>query len=82
MKNLSDGGPIAVDIGNNQDYQGWALADQLLRVLTGNEAVADPKVPLTIFNTENVKDIDVSEPESTWYGSFSFKDEFQQLWGL
>jgi ribose transport system substrate-binding protein len=82
MKNLSDGGPITVDIGNNQDYQGWALADQLLRVLTDNEPVADPKVPLTIFNTENVKDIDVSQPESTWYGSFSFKDEFRQLWGL
>jgi ribose transport system substrate-binding protein len=82
MKNLSDGGPITVDIGNNQDYQGWALADQLLRVLTGGEPVADAKVPLTVFNTENVKSIDVSKPESTWYGSFTFKDEFQQLWGL
>jgi ribose transport system substrate-binding protein len=82
MSNLADGGPIKVDIGNNQDYQGWALADQLLRVLTGNDPVADPKVPLTVFNTENIEGIDVTQPESTWYGSFSFKDEFHQLWGL
>ena len=59
-----------------------ALADQALRVLAGQPAVADENVPLRLFTRDDVGTIDPTKDESTWYGSVNPICEYHKLWGL
>jgi ribose transport system substrate-binding protein len=81
MQAMAKGSAIAADVGNPNDWVGYALADQIMRVLAGVEPVEDEMVPLRLFTPDNLGDIDVNGSEASWYGDVDFKAGYQKLWG-
>ncbi|HLH66253.1 MAG TPA: substrate-binding domain-containing protein [Solirubrobacteraceae bacterium] len=79
---LAKPSPLAADIGGPNEWYGVALADQVLRVLTGAPVVASENVPLRLFTRANIGSINVHANEATWYGSVNPICEYHKLWGL
>jgi ribose transport system substrate-binding protein len=77
------GNPLAVDIGSPLAWSGWAIADQSFRLLANQKPVVDEKIPLRTFDRDNIGEIDLSKPESTWYGTkTNYETEYEKLWGV
>jgi len=81
LKIIKDGGPIKADAGELPSWIGYALADQLLRILTGEKPVENENIPIRLFDTTNIASIDLNAPPETWYG-VDFKSAYLKLWGL
>ncbi len=81
MQNLDQGKVVAADVGSPQAWEGWALADQFMRVVTQQEPVADENVGLRMFDSSNVKSIDLTKPEKDWYG-VDFESVYRKMWQL
>lgn len=75
-------GSVAADIGGPQVWLGWATVDQIARALTSAPAVADEMLPHRIFWSGNAADVDLAQPEDTWYGGTDFRSAYKQIWGL
>src|SRR5262249_55617021 len=77
------GNPLSVDIGSPLGWSGWAIADQSFRLLAGQKPLLDEKIPLRTFDRDNIGQIDLSQPESTWYGTkTNYEAEYSKLWGV
>jgi len=74
-------GDVAADMGQPAAWIGWATADQVLRILTGEQPVADAKVPLRLFDKTNIDSVDLSAPSDRWY-NVDFRAGYRELWGL
>jgi hypothetical protein len=77
---LAKPSPLAADVGGPNQWYGFALADQVLRVLIGAAPVADEHVPLRLFTRANIGTINVKADESTWYGTVDFRCMYHKLW--
>jgi ribose transport system substrate-binding protein len=60
-------------------WMGWAVMDQVFRVLSGVPPVADEKVPTRAFTSANVADANPTAPN---YGTADFQGGYLKLWGL
>lgn len=75
--------PLWVDVGSPLEWSGWAIADQSFRVMAKAPLSKNENIPLRIFDKDNIKSIDLSQPESSWYGGATdFKAEYMKLWGV
>jgi ABC-type sugar transport system substrate-binding protein len=74
-------GEVAADVGAPNGWFGFAMADQVMRVMSGASPVPDIKVPLRLFTRENIESIDLGTGEETWYGKVDFPAEYRKLWG-
>jgi ribose transport system substrate-binding protein len=74
--------PLIADVGGANQWYGVALADEVLRVLTGMKPVANEHVPLRLFTPANIKSINVKKDESTWYGKINPICNYHKLWGI
>jgi ABC-type sugar transport system substrate-binding protein len=74
--------PLIADVGGPNQWYGVALADEVLRVLTGAKVVANEHVPLRLFTPGNIKSINVKKDESTWYGKINPICKYHALWGI
>lgn len=81
LKMIRDGGPVAANVGELPAWIGWAVADQLLRVLAGEEPLDDNKVPQRLFDATNVDSVDVDGDPERWFG-VDFQAGYKALWGL
>lgn len=79
---LSKHTPLAADVGGPNQWYGYALADQVLRVLTGTRPVANEHIPLRLFTRSNIRSINISADESTWYGKVNFRCRYHKLWKI
>jgi ribose transport system substrate-binding protein len=79
---VSKNSPLVADVGGPNQWYGVALADQVLRVLTGAPPVKSENVPLRLFTPGNIKSINVAKDEATWYGKVNPICEYHKLWGL
>lgn len=77
---LAKPSPLAADVGGPNQWYGFALADQVLRVLIRAAPVADEHVPLRLFTRANIGSINVKADESTWYGTVNFRCMYHKLW--
>lgn len=82
MKNISDHYVVAGDTGGPNLVQGWAFADEGLRILAGGQPVNDLNIPTRLFDTNNISSIDLSKQESEWYGVGDYVAKFKAQWGL
>jgi ribose transport system substrate-binding protein len=85
MQNMAKGNMIGVDVGSHNTYEGWAYADQAMRLMTGVEPLKDELVPVRVFTEDNVKELTLTpaaEKSGEWYGDPTYKAEFQKLWGV
>jgi ABC-type sugar transport system substrate-binding protein len=61
--------PFKMDIGGVNEWLAYALADNVLRQLSGQPLVKDPKVGVRVFTNENVQNLNVDrENDKEWYG--------------
>ena len=84
LQQVKQQGFIKADMGIDYAYQGWAIADELFRMMLGQPPV-EGKAPQRLFTKENIGEIKLTpEAEATgeWYGSTEFRDMFTKLWGL
>jgi ribose transport system substrate-binding protein len=74
-------GKIEMDIGENLDWIGHAVVDAEMRLICGLPAVADPKIPLLIFDKSNADSAGKPAQVSTGYGD-AYVAGYRQLWKL
>lgn len=85
MKKLAAGESVAVDVGSHNAYEGWAYADQAMRLIAGVEPVDNELVPVRVFTAENIDELELTqeaEQSGEWFGDDSYQTEFKRLWGL
>jgi ribose transport system substrate-binding protein len=69
---------VAVD----QAYAGWALTDEVLRMMTKSGPVNET-FPSRLFTKENIGTIQVTpaaQASGQWFGNASFQSDFAKLW--
>lgn len=84
MKKMAAGQSIVVEVGSHNAYEGWAYADQSLRLITGQEPLANELVPARVFDRTNVKELQLTqeaERSGVWFGDDSYKAKYAALWG-
>lgn len=74
--------PLIADVGGPNQWYGVALADEVLRVITGGKVIANEHVPLRLFTGANIGSINVKKDESTWYGKVNPICKYHALWGV
>jgi ribose transport system substrate-binding protein len=70
---------VAVD----QAYAGWALTDEILRMMTKSGPVAET-FPSRLFTKQNIGSVQVTpaaQASGQWFGNTSFESDFARLWG-
>jgi ribose transport system substrate-binding protein len=81
MQSIKKGEPVMLGtVGNPEEWMGWALTDQILRLWSDQEPLADEKIPNRVFTQENTADIDLTKPSATWYGDADFRGGYEALW--
>jgi ribose transport system substrate-binding protein len=63
------------------DWEGYAVVDNLNRVLQGQPAV-DQHIPIKMFAKENIGDVSDQEAKIGWQGDYDFRSKYRTLWGL
>src|SRR6185437_4744154 len=81
LKMIQDGNTVAMDVGENLDWLGWADMDQALRILSGVKPVQSEHTPLRIFDKSNVAQAGTPPKDSTGYGN-AYVAAYKKLWGL
>jgi ribose transport system substrate-binding protein len=82
MQELEQGTAVKVDVGNPVEWDGWAAVDEALRAVKGLPAVADEKLPVRMFDTDNIKSINLTANPASWYGGSDYQADYQKLWGV
>ena len=68
----------------DQAYAGWALTDEVLRMMTNSPTVTET-FPSRLFTSQNIGGIQVTpaaQASGVWFGDSSYQGEFAQLWGV
>jgi ribose transport system substrate-binding protein len=81
MQDMASKNVVKAEVGSPQAWEGWALADQFLRIVTGQKPLTDENVGLRTFDVSNIADVPLNNPESTWYG-VDFEPIYKQMWGV
>lgn len=86
MQQLAKHQLVYVDVGSDNPYEGWAYADQALRLMTGNRPVANEYIPVRVFTRQNVRGLMLTaagENSGIWYGSAAaYENMYLKLWGI
>lgn len=85
MKKMAAGESIFVEVGSHNAYEGWAYADQSLRLLTGQKPVPNEFVPARVFTRDNVGGLQLTaeaERSGVWFGDDGYKAKFAALWDV
>jgi ribose transport system substrate-binding protein len=82
MKALKNHDVVVAETGGPNLLQGWAFADQALRVAAGYKPLADIGVQDRLFTSANINSIDLNAQESTWYGHNDYAAQYKKLWGV
>lgn len=78
LKLIQEGRVQAVDVGNNNQWFGWAMVDRSLRAIAGQEP-ATSTVPIKLFDARNLEGQDI-EDEDALFSGVDYRAEYQKLW--
>ena len=81
---LKGGSPVRAVVVVDEAYEGWALADEVLR-MAAKSAPVQETIPTRLFTKQNIGTIQVTtaaQASGTWFGSTSFETAFAKLWGV
>src|SRR5262252_3066008 len=82
MQNLKQRYVVAAETGGPNLLQGWAFADEGLRVLSGQPPLNDLNIPTRLFDASNIDSVDLSQQESQWYGPLDYQNKYKKHWGV
>jgi ABC-type sugar transport system substrate-binding protein len=77
-------GRLALDAGEDFPYEGWADADEVMRMMLGMPVVTE-HVPVRLFTAANVGSLRLTpaaQASGEWYGSSAYTTMFEHLWGV
>jgi ribose transport system substrate-binding protein len=77
-------GHLSLDVGESFPYEGWANADEAMRMMLGKPIVTE-KPPLRMFTRANVGSVSLTpaaQASGSWYGSDAYTTMFEHLWGV
>ena len=81
---LKGGGVVKAVVVVDQPYAGWALTDEVLRMMTKSGPVAET-FPSRLFTSANIASISVTDADQAsgaWFGDNSYQSAFAKDWGL
>jgi len=81
LKDLQSGNVVTMDLGESYSWLGYALADQTLRIITGQKPVANDLAPVRVFDTSNVSQTGNPPTINTGYGN-AYLSGYRSLWSL
>ncbi|MCU1378198.1 MAG: ABC-type sugar transport system periplasmic component-like protein [Acidimicrobiales bacterium] len=67
-----------VDVGNSNNWLGWAAVDRAFRASAGDNAISE--VPIRLFDADNLAGANVRN-EAALFDGVDYKAEYQKLWG-
>jgi ribose transport system substrate-binding protein len=78
---LQEDDVVAMDVGENLAWVGWASMDQAFRVIAGERPVRSERTPLRVFVDGNVDEAGTPPRFDRGYGD-AYVDGYRKLWGL
>jgi len=81
---LKSGQLVKAVVAVDQAYAGWALTDEILRMMTKSGPVTET-FPSRLFDSANIGSIQVTsaaQASGAWFGNDSYQAEFEKLWGV
>jgi len=81
LKLMQDGDIVAMDVGENLSWLGWAAMDQAFRVIAGEPPVKSEHTPLRVFDDGDVGDAGRPPRSDAGYGN-AYVDGYRKLWGV
>jgi ribose transport system substrate-binding protein len=81
---LKDGQLVKAVVAVDQPYAGWALTDEVLRMMTKSGPVTET-FPSRLFDATNIGSIQVTsaaQDSGVWFGDDSYQASFEKLWGV
>jgi len=81
LKLMQDGNIVAMDVGENLSWLGWAAMDQAFRAIAGEPPVRSERTPLRVFDDGNVGDAGRPPRYDAGYGH-AYVDGYRKLWGV
>ena len=81
MQDIKNNNVVGADVGGPNLLQGWAFAEEGLRVLDGLPALNNLNIPTRLFDSSNINSINLSAEESQWYGVGDYQAAYTKLWG-
>jgi ribose transport system substrate-binding protein len=81
LQMLQDEDVVAMDVGENLAWVGWASMDQAFRVIAGERPVRSERTPLRVFQDRNVDQTGTPPRFDRGYGD-AFVEGYRKLWGL
>jgi ribose transport system substrate-binding protein len=81
---LLKAGQVKAVVAVDQAYAGWALTDEVLRMMTKSAPVTET-FPSRLFTSENIGSIQVTaaaQASGDWFGDSSYTSDFAKLWGV
>jgi ribose transport system substrate-binding protein len=79
LKLMQDGDIVAMDVGENPSWLGWAAMDQTFRVMVGEQPVKSEHTPLRVFDDGNVADTGRPPKFNAGYGN-AYVRGYEKLW--
>ncbi|MFD1104105.1 sugar ABC transporter substrate-binding protein [Sphingobium olei] len=71
----------AVCAADPRDWEGYALVDNLNRMLHGQSAV-EQNIPIRMFDKDTIGRLSPNEVQHGWQGDFDFRSQYKKLWGV
>ena len=81
---LLKSGSVKAVVAVDQAYAGWALTDEVLRMMTGSTPVTET-FPTRLFTQDDIADIQVTaaaQASGEWFGDDSYQQSYARLWGV
>jgi ribose transport system substrate-binding protein len=78
---LVSAGDVEMDVAENLDWTSYAITDQALRLIGGMPSVADPHLPLRVYDKTNIAEAG-SDPKTAGGFGDAYKAGYMKLWGL
>jgi ribose transport system substrate-binding protein len=83
LKMIQDNTDFVMNVGESEDWLGFAGMDQVMRILTGNKPIdtGDEHIPLRVFDKTNVSEAGVPPAFGKGYGD-GWLTGYYKMWGL
>jgi ribose transport system substrate-binding protein len=81
---LKSGQLVKAVVAVDQPYAGWALTDEILRMMTKSGPVTEA-FPSRLFDAANIGSVQVTsaaQDSGAWFGDDSYQASFEKLWGV
>ena len=81
---LKSGQLVKAVVAVDQPYAGWALTDEILRMMTKSGPVTET-FPSRLFDATNIGSVQVTaaaQNSGAWFGDDSYQASFEKLWGV